>query len=140
MARFGRKKRKLSRDGIVAVEMALLLPLLLILSFALIEYGWMFLKAQQITNAARQGARIGATPDATTAEVQTAIDNMMNAGSMGTSGYAVSISPAVEGLSPGETLTVTVSVPYGNVGLMNLPMIPVPGNLQSHTRMTKEGP
>ena len=139
MARFGRKKGKVSRDGIVAVEMALLLPLLLILSFALIEYGWMFLKAQQITNAARQGARIGATPDATTAEVQTAIDNIMNSGGMGTSGYAVSISPAVEALSPGETLTVTVTVPYGNVSLMSLPLIPVPGNLRSHTSMAKEG-
>jgi Flp pilus assembly protein TadG len=52
------RKRKASRSGgAAAVEAALVLPILLLVTFGGIRYGWFFLKAQQITNAARCGAR-----------------------------------------------------------------------------------
>ena len=35
----------------------------LLFTFGAIKYGWLFLKAQQITNAARQGARMATLPD-----------------------------------------------------------------------------
>jgi len=43
--------------GAAAVEVALVLPVLLLVTFGAIRYGWFFLKLQQITNAARCGAR-----------------------------------------------------------------------------------
>ena len=133
--------RRPAQSGLVSVELALLLPLLFLLTFGLLEYGWMFLKAQEITNAARQGARIGAVPDATNVDVQTTITNLMNAAGMGTSGYSVTIAPgSVDILSPGDTLTVTLSVPYSNVGLIGISLIPVPGTLTGSTSMAKEGP
>jgi adhesin HecA-like repeat protein len=135
-----RLARKDTQRGIVSVEAALVLPLLLLLTFALIEYGWMFLKAQQITNAARQGARVGAVPDAMTSEVQLTVDNIMNAAGMGSSGYSVTVSPGVEGLPRGEKLQVSVTVPYENIRLMSIPLIPVPGNLKAAISMAKEGP
>jgi len=52
------RKRKESRSrGAAAVEVALVLPVLLLVTFGAIRYGWFFLKLQQITNAARCGAR-----------------------------------------------------------------------------------
>ena len=36
---------------------------MLLFTFGAIKYGWLFLKAQQITNAARQGARMATLPD-----------------------------------------------------------------------------
>ena len=127
-------------SGLVSIEMALLLPLLLLLTFGVIEYGWMFLKSQQLTNAARQGARVGATVDATNADVLAAVNTIMNDSGMGGSGYTVNIAPAVGGLPTGLTLTVTVSLTYANVDLTGVPIIPLPVTLSSSTSMAKEGP
>jgi len=134
------RKNKPDKDGIVLVEMALLLPLLLLVTLGAIEYGWMFLKSQQLANAAREGARIGATPDATNAEVMASVNSVMTAANMDTSGYAVNISPAAGGLPSGNNLSVTVTVAYANIDLMGVPLIPVPANLSASTSMNKEGP
>ena len=136
-----RMKRKSAQSGIVAVEMALLLPLLLLLTLGILEYGWMFLKVNQITNAARRGARVGITVDATTTDVQTAVANLMDSFGLGTSSYTLSITPGtVEDLLPMETLTVSVSVPYANIDLLGVSLIPVPVTLSGLTSMAKEGP
>jgi len=70
-ARIGRSFRR----GTLVVEAALLLPLILLIVLGLIEYGWLFYNVQQITNAARQGARIAILPH-TGAETEAA--SMMN--------------------------------------------------------------
>ena len=48
-----------SHKGVAAVEFALILPLLLVISFGLIEFGLFMYNQQVITNAAREGARVG---------------------------------------------------------------------------------
>jgi Flp pilus assembly protein TadG len=111
-----------------------------VLTFGLIEYGWMFLRAQEISNAARQGARRGATPASGNADVQGAVDNVMTTASLDGSGYTITISPATDGLATGTEFTVTVAVPYDNIRLLNLPLIPTPTTLRGSTTMNKEGP
>jgi Flp pilus assembly protein TadG len=124
----------------VLVEAALVFPLLLLLTLGLLEYGWMFLHAQRITNAARHGARLGVLPDATNAEVEAAIAALMDAGGMAGSGYTVTFSPAdVAFPAPGEALTVTINVLYENVDL-GMPLLPLPTNLEASVSMAKEGP
>ena len=134
--------RQPSRRGVQVIEAALILPLVLLLLFGALEFGWMFLCAQKITHAARHGARIGATADATTAIVEQVIEDMMADRGMG--GLAtVDIVPLGElaDLDSGVTLTVTVSVPYADVGL-GIPMLGAfaPDNLQASVSMAKEGP
>ena len=41
------------------------MPLLLILVFGVLEYGWMFIKAREVANAARRGARAAVVPAVT---------------------------------------------------------------------------
>ena len=124
------------------VEMALILTLLIVLTFGALEYGWYFLKLQQTPNAARQGARLAARPDSTLADVATTVSALMSAADMGESGYAVTITPgAIEELEPGEMVTVTIVVPYDdNLELIGLPLIPIPGNISASVTMAKEGP
>lgn len=126
--------------GTATVEMAIVLPLLLVLTFGLIEYGWMLLKMQQVTGACRHGARIAILPDASNAGVLAAVDEEMATAGMG-EGFTVTFSPAdVSTAWPGEPVTVAVSVSYeGNVSL-GMPLIPVPGALSTTTTMAKEGP
>ena len=52
-----RTRKEKRCGGAVAVEAALVLPIILLVTFGGIRYGWFFLKLQQITNAARCGAR-----------------------------------------------------------------------------------
>jgi Flp pilus assembly protein TadG len=54
-----RKKRK--RLGVAAVEFGLLLPFLLAIVLGIIDYGYVFFIRLNITNAAREGARVGVT-------------------------------------------------------------------------------
>ncbi len=133
------KAKRGETRGIAIIETAIILPLVLLLTMGLLEYGWMFVKIQQITNAARQGARVGARADVTNAEVQAAVLGVMTSANLETSGYQLVIGPAdITVLEPGQMLTVTITVPYANVGL-GLPLTPTPANLASTTVMVREG-
>lgn len=52
-----------NKKGAALVEFALLLPLLLLLVAGSIEFGLIFYNKQVITNASREGARAGITPN-----------------------------------------------------------------------------
>jgi len=128
------------RRGVAAVEMAIALPLLILLILGLIEYSWLFLTKQALTNSARQGARIGATLDATSDEVRDAVTQSMTSAGLAASGYSVTITPGdITALTPGEPLTVTVQLSYANVGLIKLALIPTPATLASSAVMAREG-
>jgi Flp pilus assembly protein TadG len=124
----------------LVVELAIVLPFLLVLILGLMEYGWLFLKTQQITNAARQGARTGARADATTAEISTAVAAAMAAAGLDGSGYSLTLTPGDPStLLAGELLTLEVSVSYTNIGL-GVPLVPTPATLDSMVTMAREGP
>src|SRR5205814_10356923 len=53
------------RSGAALVELAIALPILLLLTLGSIEYGWVFLRVSPINQAARQGVRVDVRPDAT---------------------------------------------------------------------------
>ena len=68
----------MSQNGATAVEVAIVLPLLVLLIFAMIEFGLYLFNRQVITNAAREGARFGvvAREDRrTNAQIQTVVQN-----------------------------------------------------------------
>ncbi|HAU38148.1 MAG TPA: hypothetical protein DCX07_10600 [Phycisphaerales bacterium] len=134
-------KHNSKRRAAATVEMALILPLLMILTLGLIEYGWLFLNAHRVTNAARQGARVGARPDSTNADVLTTVDTIMQQADLGSSGYQVAVTPSdITTLQPGEQLTVEVSLPYANIELVGTTLLPVPSTLRSSLTMAREGP
>jgi len=132
------------RRGTMLVEAAIILLLLLTLTFGVLEYGWLFIKSEEIANAARHGARVGARIDATNEDVQTAVASLMSRA--GISHPTVTIEPDVSTLDLGQTLTVTVQVPYkrgseveGALELLDAPFLPVPAQLQFSVSMAKEG-
>ena len=129
------------RLGVSAVEAALLIPLVMMLLMGMLEYGWAYLKNQQINSAARHGARVGAVEGATSFEVAAAVSQLMTEAGMDASGYVLTTSPAdVAGAAPGSVITVSITVPYADIQLMGIPLIPVPTNLDGLTSMAKEGP
>ena len=140
------RPRSGARRGLATVEAALVFPLLLVLTLGVIEYGWMFLKQQQITNAARQGARLAATPFAGNGELSARVSELMtDAGLAGK--YTLATSPGnIDGVIPGDTFTVTITVDYSDVTIThmsdpdNMIHLPAPNNLKAVVAMAKEGP
>jgi len=122
------------------VEAALVFPLLLLLTMGAIEYGWLFLKAQHTTNAARQGARLAIRPDVTTGEVLALIDRLMAEGGLADSGYVVNLTPAPTAVGTGDPLEVEIRVPSAGIVIINASFLPVPEWLRATVTMTKEGP
>jgi len=124
------------RRGIASLEFVMILPILLLLLFGVMEYGWMLSKAAALNNAARDGARVGARADATSADVTAAVAARMS--DAGMSGYTLSISG---GAATGTVLTVEIVQPYdGAITLTDFSLIPVPANLRGRVSMRKEGP
>jgi Flp pilus assembly protein TadG len=122
------------------VEAAIVLPLIILLTFALIEYGWLFLHAEQTTNAARHCARLAVRADARTTDVLSAVETLMNDAGMGDSGYSCVIVPAnVAAAERGDTVSVSVTVPYENIKITGMPL-PLPTSLRASVTMAKEGP
>ena len=145
--------RKKNRRGAAAVEMAIVLPLLLMLTLGAIRYGWLFLKAQQITNAARYSTRIAIRDNATVGEVMGAIDALFDPSRANISGHTVRFYRTDEevlteiadfSVGVGVPITVKITVPHENVDIMAVPLLtelePDGWNLGASTTMTKEGP
>ncbi len=136
------------RRGTAAVEAALMMPLVMFMTFALVNFGWLFIKSGQINNAARQGVRVAARADSTTAAVEAHIETLM--GNAGIS-YDTATVLVVESSIPldnedppatGTIVTVTITVPYRGTALDLIPLpllFLVPVELQSVATMLKEG-
>jgi hypothetical protein len=120
--------------------MAIVLPLLLMLTFGLTEYGWLLLKVEQANGVARYAARLATLPDATNGGVLAAIAQQMSDAGI-TTGYTVTFTPGdVSSPKMGELVRVQIQVRYqGNIDL-GMPLVPVPATFRASVSMAKEGP
>jgi Flp pilus assembly protein TadG len=99
------------------VEFALVLPVLLLLIFGMIEFSVMLYDKAMLTNASREGARLGILYDyptrITTAEMSTTVDNYLQ-NHLISLGGASTWSTSVSGTctAAGDPITVTVTYDY----------------------------
>ena len=126
------------QSGAALVEMAIVMPLLCLLTLGLIEYGWVFLKVSQINMAARHGVRVAVRPDATNANVEAAVSMMMTQAGIPAAQYTLTYSPIDVGV--GLPVTVHISVNYDALTLTGTGLVPLPDQIQGHGVMAKEGP
>ena len=98
------RSRLVSERGAAMVETALTLPLILLLSVSVFEFGRAFQHWQVLTNAAREGARIAVLPGMSDEAVETRVHDYIEAGQLPaaddieiqiTRNEEVSIGPAV---------------------------------------------
>lgn len=101
-------KRK--RRGAATVEFALIVPIMLTFTFGLIEISRISLFKESMTQATREGARLGIKPSATTEEVTARVNQELEI--LGIGGATVTLEPSSLGQAgPGESIRVHVSVP-----------------------------
>lgn len=136
------RKRKKSRCcGLAMVETALVLPILLMLTFGTIKYGWLFLKAQQITNAARYGARMATLPDTNFDDVKTSVIDLLNVvNGIVVNTDEVTITPIVlPVLNNRPGVNVYIEIPTDRVDILDITWIPEPELISASVTMAKEG-
>jgi Flp pilus assembly protein TadG len=110
-----RRLRTRCRDerGAEVIEVALTLPLLLLVVLGIIEFGFMFQQYEVVTNAAREGARLAVLPTYASADAITRVDQYLDAAGL-VSGSATTTVGAPVALPVGGSCawTVTVNVSY----------------------------
>lgn len=129
--------KRQKRRGLALVEAALAFPLLMMLTVGLLEYGWMFIKVQQLNSAAREAVRVWARRGGVSGDATTKVTNIMS--DFHITGYNTTTTSANGGTpTPGTKITVTVTVPYNSIHLIGAPLIPVPTNVKGELSMVKE--
>ena len=66
--------------GQAVIELALCLPLLLLVVLGIFDFGFMFQRYEVVTNAAREGARVGILPNYTTTDASNRALQYLDAG------------------------------------------------------------
>ena len=138
------------RRGNAVLDAALVLPLLISLTFGTVEYGYFFFLKHSIQGAAREGCRVGILSTATNTQVTQAAAASLYAAGLNSSQttldakYTCTTSPAsVSGQSAGTTITVTLQTTWGQAGVRALPLylggIPTTKAVSGATTMRKEG-
>jgi Flp pilus assembly protein TadG len=75
-------RNRRSETGTALIEAAITLPLLLLMSVGVFEFGRAYQTWQVVTNAAREGARIAVLPSATSGAVQQRVRDYMHDGQL----------------------------------------------------------
>ena len=105
-----------SERGQALLETAVTLPLVLLVSVSIFEFGRAYQTSQVITNAAREGARVAVLPSSTDADVQSRVTAYLQNGHLGNlNTVTVSIdrnTTVAVGASTATTSTVTVNYPF----------------------------
>lgn len=104
-------------NGAAAVEFALVVPILIVLLLGIIEFGLAFSAQLQVTNAAREAARVMAIQNSTSAASSAALAaapslNPAMTASEVAYGITTSAGAAASSCSAGGTVTVTIRYPY----------------------------
>lgn len=124
--------------GAAAVEAALVLPIILLVSLGAIKYGWLFLKAQQITNAARYGARMASLPDVEDDQVKTSIINLLDLANIIVNVDEIAITPVVLSLPVRPAVKVQIAIPGVRVDILDVPLFPDVGYIGASVTMAEE--
>jgi len=105
------------RRGGAIVELALCLPVLVMVTLATIEACAMIHLKQALKITAYEGARVGIVPESQAANVQHQCEALLD--DFGVRGYAIGLNPAdPTTLSQGDYLQVTVSSNFGSNSLI----------------------
>ena len=98
--------------GVAAVELAICLPILILLVCGSIEFGLLFYNQQVITNASREGVRAGIVAETETADIIQIVENYCNGKLINLNGANELQADAVTVSAPDAQNDRTVRVTY----------------------------
>jgi Flp pilus assembly protein TadG len=111
-----RRPRLGSERGQAILEIAITLPLILLVCVSIFEFGRVYQTVQVLSNAAREGARVAILPEATPADVTARVNQYLHAGQLGNATNAtVAVNQNIQisiGATNASASKVTVNYPF----------------------------
>ena len=117
------RRRGRTESGAELIELALVIPILLLVCAAIVDFGFLFRSWETVTNAAREGARVGSLPNYQAADVVTRVDLYMAAAGLPPPVTVVTDEVIVTGAGAMTVRAVRVSMTHDFVilsGFQNL--------------------
>jgi Flp pilus assembly protein TadG len=108
MLKLIRARRKNGEKGQALVEFTLLVPIFLLLLFAIVDFGMGFYSWITVTNAAREGARLGAV-SATQTDIE---DRVYQTSDLPNEATQMTVTVTNAQGQPGESVVVVVDYDY----------------------------
>jgi Flp pilus assembly protein TadG len=106
-------KRMRNEKGAALLEAAITVPIILLISVGIFEFGRAYQTWQVLTNAAREGARIAVLTGTTDAAVTTRVRNYMSAGKLPNSATAtVTITRNIALTGPDTGSQIQIDYPF----------------------------
>ena len=103
-------------DGAELIEMAIVLPLLLLLIMGMVDFGFLFQRYLVLTNAAVEGARVASLPGYTNADVTARVTSYATNGGVVGAVNTATVGVTLPGAWPGSQVTVTHVYNYQYIG------------------------
>ena len=124
--------------GAETIEVAVTLPLVIMVMFCGFEYGWAMVRSVQLDHVARIGAREASMSGATASGVQARVQDALQRA--GITGATVTVTPSdLASAQAGDAVKVELEVSYSNVRLLGLGrMMPLPSTLRGQASMVRE--
>ena len=100
--------------GAALLETAITLPLILLISVAIFEFGRAYQVQQVLTNAAREGARVAVLPNFTDQQVTQVVRDYMSSGGL------TPVNPTIQSnvpFGPNDASRVTINYPFNFIVL-----------------------
>ena len=123
-------RRMNNERGAQLVELAFALPILMLVTCGIFDFGFAFQRYEVLTNAAREGARLASLPGYTADQVTARVQQYLNACACGVSGAVVD-PPKFSDMSAGGVTfkVVEVTVTYTHQFSIVDPMIRLVGSV-----------
>jgi Flp pilus assembly protein TadG len=117
-------------DGAELLELAIALPILMLIIGGVIDFAILFQRYEVVTNAAREGARVAVLPDFGTADVQNRVTSYLAASGLTDAAPAptVSFTTSDVGVGGPSISTVTVTVQYPHQFILLTPLAALVGS------------
>lgn len=120
------------RQGVAAVEMALVLPLLLLIAFGTISVGKLIYFRKCMVTATAEGVRLASQRATTSEEVTQRITAVLDSRRIGGAAIEINDGSEILNLSPGALVEINVQADFPSLGVAAFGLnIPVPVTVEA---------
>ena len=131
------RKRLHNERGAALIEAAITIPIILLISVGIFEFGRAYQTWQVLTNAAREGARQAILTDKTDADVQTTVQSYMKTGGLPKYATASVVVERNVALGTNTASRITVNYPFQFIVLNGVARL-VQKNSKAGTALTMQ--
>lgn len=116
--RLVRSRRTRLRSGATVLELAIVMPLFLAVTFGVIDYGWVFFARNTMYQAARESARAMAVQERDAAEGTAIAQDVLDA-TLSRNDFTINIQN-----TSNPEIVVAISIPVSDVALSGVTILP----------------